>query len=284
MQTPKKNSFKAFQTEEAARIQRLRTLADAVRARFGITAPKYVPEFDVEGIAAALGIEVIERPLSSADGRLVRGPAGARLVLNSNLLNLNKRRFAAAHELGHFLQEDAASQLHVCLDVSQHTLYATDPSEKDANTFAAEFLMPADWCTPLISGKRPSFQIVEKVRELCRTTLTAAARRVVTLSRDPCALVVSKEGKIAWHVRPSDSFYHRVLPVGTPLSKGSMAYDLHIGKASGTTRISQMDASDWLVDENLAQDAMVYEQSCLIEPYGILSIVYINDELRGWDR
>lgn len=103
---------------------------------------------DVTEVARRLGVEVAARPVEdSVSGVLVvRGRRGA-IGVNRNH-HPHRQRFTVAHELGHFLlHRDAGS---VFVD-STLTFYRDRRSadgvylqEMEANTFAAELLMPEE--------------------------------------------------------------------------------------------------------------------------------------------
>jgi Zn-dependent peptidase ImmA (M78 family) len=111
----------------------------------GITKPP-VP---VERIARALDIEVCRTPAgANLSGFLAHGD-GVRPVIGVNQTEApNRQRFTIAHELGHFVLH-ASEPIHVderaSVRVSRRSPLSStgeDIQEVEANTFAAELLMP----------------------------------------------------------------------------------------------------------------------------------------------
>ncbi len=100
---------------------------------------------DVESIARGLGAEVIrERLGGDVSGLLVRQEG--RVIIGVNESHAPARqRFTIAHELGHFVLHEGrplvVDRARINLRDSRSSL-ATDLEEIEANSFAAELLMP----------------------------------------------------------------------------------------------------------------------------------------------
>ena len=103
-----------------------------------------MPPVDVEALAHACGLHVITAQFEDAlSGVLVALERGAVIGVNSRHSN-RRQRFSIGHELGHFLL-DHHDRFHI--DLGPDTAYGTPPgydwrSERAANDFAAELLMP----------------------------------------------------------------------------------------------------------------------------------------------
>jgi len=107
----------------------------------------YMPPVDVEKIAEKCGLSVIRREVESISGFIARGEGKAVIGVNSSNA-LVRQRFTIAHELGHYLlHPPGAEDVHVDSgfevrfrdDLSSQ---GTDMGEQEANSFAAELLMP----------------------------------------------------------------------------------------------------------------------------------------------
>ena len=104
---------------------------------------KLYPPTDVFNLAKRHRIDVYYAPLDSASGMLV--PHGNRyeIIVNSRTRSPNRIRFTVAHELGHFFlhaQDRRAYRQSTC----------RGEVEREANSFAAELLMPAHAMRPLL--------------------------------------------------------------------------------------------------------------------------------------
>ena len=105
------------------------------------------PPVDVRAIAENIGIAVEEQPFEDEiSAILVRGQRFTAIVVNSSQSS-QRKRFSIAHELGHAVLGHA-DRLYVEF-VAPELLTPFSPQrandEREANWFAADLLMPADW-------------------------------------------------------------------------------------------------------------------------------------------
>ena len=132
----------------AVRKRHVREVAETLLQEFGIaTAP-----VDIEGLARHMGIEVrFENVDDKLSGFLFRDVKAKKAIIGVNgSHHVNRRRFTIAHELGHYLLHPG-EPVHVDgADVAfrlnrrdQDSSTGHDDSEREANLFAAELLMPA---------------------------------------------------------------------------------------------------------------------------------------------
>jgi Zn-dependent peptidase ImmA (M78 family) len=120
----------------------------------------------VEGVTKALGVDVHEEPAEDGlSGFLYRDRRKKRAIIGVNASNVpTRKRFTTAHELGHFLLHDF-DDVHIDREFkvwlrSEASSHGTDDEEKEANFFAAEFLMPAKFLAKDIKGSEP-FDILD---------------------------------------------------------------------------------------------------------------------------
>lgn len=124
------------------RRRRIEHLVAELLTKHNVTAPP-IP---VEAIAQKEGLQIRLEPLqSNLSGFLYRHQNQA--ILGANSLQARVRqRFTIAHELGHFLLHDH-EQLHIDRSPyfrlrSELASQGVDPTEIEANSFAAALLMP----------------------------------------------------------------------------------------------------------------------------------------------
>jgi Zn-dependent peptidase ImmA (M78 family) len=123
-------------------MARAESMATRVRSRFGTTDEV---RLDVEALAQSLDAEVLLEDLGGeVSGMLVREQD--RVVIGVNRTDPDTRqRFTIAHEIGHLLLHRGRPLLvdpvRINLRDSRSSL-ATDIEEIEANSFAAELLMP----------------------------------------------------------------------------------------------------------------------------------------------
>lgn len=235
-------------------------------------------EIEVEDIAWVRGALVREAPLEGAEGRLVRGESRGIITVKADIREPGKRRFVAAHELGHFELHVDSDQLTLCTDKDLLYWYKRiRPEEPEANEFAAELLMPEALFSPRCRAGQPSLDLVEALAGEFRTTLTATALCYMEFCPDRCAIVISEEGKIKWYRAAEDFGYSLVR--GAKLHRNSYAVNYFGGKQIPRT-IQSVPASAWISGKRLDSNATVKEQSRALPRYNaVLTLLWIDKDI-----
>ncbi len=117
---------------------------------------------------------------------------------------MGRRRFSIAHELGHWEMHDS-SQWYACTAANLRD-YRVSPEEREANVFASELLMPRFLAEPLLQKPEPTLALAKQAAAEFNVSLTAAAIRMLHLSRHEAVLVCSKNKEILWWVIARDRF------------------------------------------------------------------------------
>lgn len=164
---------------------------------FGISSPK---EIVVEEIAMCRGVLVMDGALEGAEARLVRVAERGIIRVKTGMPEDGRRRFAIAHELGHWELHRNESQWQFCSE-SDIQGYSGSAPEIEANTFASELLMPTYLFRPRCEEVTPDLQLIKRLAEEFNVTLTAAAVRFVEESKSTCMVVFSKDDKVSWWKR-----------------------------------------------------------------------------------
>jgi len=190
---------------------------------YGLTKPD---ELILEDIAFARGVIVTEGPLEKMEARLVRSSNKGLIRINQNIPYVGQKRFAIAHELGHWQLHEKISQFFACTSDDMVASYKKSPQEGEANIFAASLLMPSNLFIDLVNNKEFSFKTISNLAEYFITSLTATAIRYVDLSDDYFAIVCSEAGEIRWW-RGSDCFENKFwITPGAQLSTNTIAGSL----------------------------------------------------------
>jgi Zn-dependent peptidase ImmA (M78 family) len=109
------------------------------------------------------------------------------------------RRFTVAHELGHYFlpghMEYLFSQGNERHE-SQSGFISDDRYEREADTFAAAFLMPESLFLTICARVKPGLQAIETLSAQCGTSLTSTAIRYAKLSQDQITVVCSKDNRV----------------------------------------------------------------------------------------
>jgi Zn-dependent peptidase ImmA (M78 family) len=232
-------------------------------------------ELIIEDLALALGVIVIEDRLDTAEARLVRqGPRGL-IRVNQLIPERGRKRFAIAHELGHWILHRDISQINACTDSDMIERYKASAPEVEASSFAAELLMPQAAFIPYLRRVRPSFRLISELATEFDTSLTATAIRCVEVTDDYWALVVSEAGRIRWW-RGSERFEERFwIDTGTALAMGTVAGSLLRGK-SAPSAPEEVRSSDWVdCKDGYGHDTLIEEVFPLSDRDQILSLLYL---------
>lgn len=133
-------------------------------------------------------------------------------------LSAQRRRFASAHALGHFLLKTHRGDRQ-CTNRDLGEKRTDTPHRKEemqANRFAAGLLMPKPWFVDFVAGLgKPTVTHLPTIAAAFDVSLEAAASRYVELTPGMYALVFVKDG-IVRYMRLSRSFPPTVIRPGNP--------------------------------------------------------------------
>ncbi len=243
--------------------------AREVLRAFMVGAPD---EIDLPTIAWTLGKLWIEYgDLDTAEGRLVASKGGGFIRVRAGIRPEGRKRFVVAHELGHFCLHKATSALDT---FSQLTDWASGSRETEANLFAGELLMPDFLMKPRIAKDEPSLAFLDSLASEFATSNLATCVQFVHYTTEPCALVVSQDGKLAWY-RKSNSFEFWIRDELHPYSA---AGEIFAGKSGDTGKMVSVAASAWLSQFEGNEEAEIKEDSRDVVGYNMLvSLLWVDE-------
>ncbi len=169
----------------------------------------------------------------------------AKILINANIPNRHRKRFTAAHEIGHVVLHIQTGEQSK-FQCSESDIYSGDSDnsnfEKEANEFASSLLMPESAVYPIIHKDNLSWSQIEEIQRLCDVSLEAAARKVVALSKESCCLIIHRQNEM-WSPIKSQSF-------GAFISKQPFPNSLHTTSDSYRGRslpnkMEECDFMDW---------------------------------------
>lgn len=152
-------------------------------------------------IAEGRGIEVAAKPATDTgvSGMLVRHGNEFAIAYATHLPNEGFQNFSIAHELGHFYlpgHADAVIPGGTGVHQSRAGYASTNRYEIEADRFAAGLLMPRHLFFPELERQGQGLAAIERLRELCKTSLHATAIRYTQCTRDPMAIIISAGNRI----------------------------------------------------------------------------------------
>lgn len=256
-------------------------VAYGILDELGITGPEDLQQLDL--IAWQRGAIVRETRLQGAEARLTALGRHAVITVSTAVLDLRRRRFGTAHELGHWEMHRQATAMTLCTtdDIQEAIHQRKSDHEREANEFAAHLLLPDRFLTPLCEARDPSLNLIAQLADRFNVSLTATALRYAAISAEPCAVVLSRQGFIQWF-RASRSFegLGLFLPVGDELMSATLADQLFRGR-SVPARGRRVQASAWLTEGSFPPDATIVEQSLAMPTYdSVLTLLWVDDDLQ----
>lgn len=230
----------------------------------------------LEDLAMALGVVVIDDDLKSADAWLVRKGDNGIIRVSKTIAEAGRRRFAVAHELGHWALHKSVTQLMSCTSADMLARYKASPPEMEANTFAAELLMPRHLFQPALRQSRPTSQFVNELAEQFGTTRTSTAYRIADVTEDYFALVMSKDGVIKWW-QASESLKELIwIEAGEEVPRYSVAAQFFKGEELPKAP-EKIDLDDWISENKGLEADYFYEDVIPMPLYGqVLSLLWLE--------
>jgi Zn-dependent peptidase ImmA (M78 family) len=156
---------------------------------------------DPQEIAERLGI-VVEPKRNSASGvssMLVRHGNNFGILYATHIASEGFQRFSVAHELGHYLLEGHPEHIFRGggdTHASRAGFVSKDPFEQEADYFATGLLMPDPMFTTALGRGGDGLAAIQKLADLCRTSLTATSIRYAQKADLPVAVVMSSGNRI----------------------------------------------------------------------------------------
>jgi hypothetical protein len=174
------------------------TSASALLEDLGITEPD---ELDLAVIAQHCRATILYKPLEGCAARITGNEDRAIITVDSKS-RIERQRFSAGHELGHWMFDRGKVSLFSCEEVVFLKEWSKHNPETRANRYASDLLMPAAMFEPRAATfKRIDFNIVKALAKAFTTSLTAAAIRLVEHGPLPAMLVCSSANGVEWFVR-----------------------------------------------------------------------------------
>ena len=182
---------------------------------FRLSSPQ---DLVLEDVALARKVIVTEGPLDKMEARLIRQGKHGLIRVKADIPEPGRKRFAIAHELGHWELHETTSQLFACTSDDMVASYKVSVTEAEANFFASGLLMPTWLFTQQSKGTALSARVISQLASHFGTSFTATAIRYVDLNPEACAVVASMAGTIRWW-RGSQDFESRFwITAGSRLS------------------------------------------------------------------
>ncbi len=248
-----------------------RRLADELIRYYAITEPH---EIRLEDISMDRNVFVREGALKGAEAYLVRRGKKGVIRVRDNIPEVGRKRFAIAHELGHWEMHSEEDQLKYCAE-DDIGGYRGSPIEIEANAFASELLIPTRLASKEFRSVPPCLDAVKTLSEAYNVSLTAATVKFVQLSNEDCLAVFSKDGIVQWWRKGKESHYVPGIEKSHPIDPESEAYEILKGKKP-PARITKVPTQAWFPSIRNPEAFEVNEQSIRLGKYStILTLLWV---------
>jgi hypothetical protein len=235
----------------------------------------------LDAIAYERGAVVRYKSIDGAEARITIAGRRAIITVSTKVGDPRRRRFSVAHELGHFEMHRRQSPLNICTTADMETSMrqAGQQRELDASSFAAALLMPERFFLGLGDGRDPSLRVIQEVADVFSVSLTAAGRRYVELSAEPCAFVYTQDGIVRWFQGSKD--FHDLglfVDVKAKVDPNSLA-GLYFRGVTIPERPHRVPAGAWLRKDRFHRQATVLEHSMALPNYrAVLTLLHVDED------
>lgn len=160
--------------------------AELLLTELGISEPK---DIDLEAIAHCIGVEIEYRGLVGCEAQII-GFKDRAVVYVHDDIRPTRKRFSAGHELGHWHHHRGQSFVCRSSDIGRPPDEKSSNSERMADSYSADLLIPRFMIAPWLAQLDDvSLEGIADIARKFSTSLTAAAIRVIRMTRQPLILV-----------------------------------------------------------------------------------------------
>lgn len=229
---------------------------------------------DIERLCKGRGVHVTYQKLKNLEGFLLRPQ---RLIgVRNDIPEVGRSRFTIAHELGHWEMHPHLDQFQACTATDIHG-YRGSSEEIEANTFAAELLMPDFILTEQLRFLSPTVDTIIKLATRFRMSLTATAVRLCEYTDLPVFVAFSSEGRLRWYRRSKRAEGYFFLGFGTELDGDSFARYCTDAPEEATGP-QEVESSAWFPDDRHYDRFKCLEESVELGDYGVTMSIITVDE------
>jgi Zn-dependent peptidase ImmA (M78 family) len=235
----------------------------------GITEPC---EIQIEAIAQYCGALVLYEHLEGCAARIL-GNGNEAIITVDDRSPLERRRFSAAHELGHWMRDRDKIRFS-CTEQAMQSEWGPFNAEHGATQYAADLLLPKSMFIPAAKNKPLTLASAAELGGIFRTSLTATAIHLLRYGSFPGMLIYIENGKRKWFIRGED-VPECLWPHDFPLA-ATYAADL-INREHQISFPAAIQADGW-INHLRSQWYEVVEHSVRVSRNGILTMLWWKNE------
>lgn len=234
---------------------------------------KLTGRIDPYELAKQMGVHVYYEDLDEIDGCLLKKAENKRILINKNILHLNRQRFTLAHELGHLQIKSHNEEIYRCWASDIQRYRGVKQIENEANDFASELLLPEADVQSIVRKRRLSMGLVKEISEDYGISLTAAALKTIKACPDRGAVVLSENGRVKWSFE-SKNFGYEVKKI--ELHEYTYAYDF-FNKGLLPDSPQKVLAIAWVGNVKDRNQTLLEESIAIYSLGMVLTLIYTED-------
>lgn len=174
--------------------------AQQLMARHGLDE---ITDLEMDLFVSGLEAIFIEEELKHCDGKIIFGNSKAIIKVNSQIQFPQRKRFVAAHEIGHLimhrnmqLPDDTFENFNIIAGMEKALKFGKQ--ELEANEFASELIFPEKLFLKEAKGKKFSPLLIKQLSERFNASLTATVFRYLQFDLHPICIVFIDNGIVKY--------------------------------------------------------------------------------------
>lgn len=237
---------------------------------------------DIERLATTANakIKIVQNLKDDESGQTF--PLGGQHIITVNGHHREERqRFTVLHEIAHIVLELPSQHHGNTLTTRDLVQYRHRPTEEIlCDVFAAECLLPHKYFSKDVRELDISINSVKKLAEKYKASMTSAGSRFAINANEPCAFVLSENGRIRYvsrskHLRELNGW----IDFNVPVPKGSVAHHL-IRNSTKTEDYDEIETDTWF-NNSVKNYPFVVEESILLREWDqCLSLIWFDEDVR----
>ena len=237
---------------------------------------------DIQSLATAANAKIkVAYDLADDESGQTTWYKGKHVIIVNGNHREERQRFTVLHEIAHIVLELPSQHHGATLKTGVLLRYGKRPQEEVlCDVFAAECLLPYHPFAEQVADTDISVDAVKSLAEEYKASLTTTGSRFALNAKDPCAFVLSEDGRIRYVSR---SKYLNELKgwinFNTPVPQGSVAQRLF----QGSPKIEDYDElpTDVWFDGDIRNRPLVAEEAILLQEWNqCLSLIWFDETLK----
>ena len=243
---------------------------------------KSVP-VDIGRLAAAANATVwVAHDLANDESGQTTSYQGKHFIIVNGNHSEERQRFTVLHEIGHIVLRLPSKHHGATVKTGALLRYARRPEEEmHCDVFAAECLLPHEPFAEQVVASDISLDAVKSLARQFGASLTTTGSRFAFHANEPCAFVLSEEGRIRYVSRSRDlKELNGWIGFGVPVPRGSVAHRLIEG-GSRTEEYDEVPTDVWF-NGGIRNRPMAAEESILLPEWDqCLSLIWLDEALKS---